>query len=75
MSSTVSEPTNNSDNRFSSSKEETILANTALPSADPSDLSPDRIELVKALIGVIPPDITPEDAKAERLNKICSEQQ
>lgn len=30
----------------------------------------DRVDIAKSLFGIIPPDITPEQAREERLNKI-----
>ena len=34
------------------------------------DIVPDRVDLAKSLIGIIPPDISTEEARDERLNKI-----
>ncbi|MGN0608342.1 MAG: type II toxin-antitoxin system Phd/YefM family antitoxin [Oscillospiraceae bacterium] len=40
-----------------------IIAKLSNPNAD-------RVEMAKSLLGIIPADVTPEDAKAERADKI-----
>ncbi|WP_432651068.1 hypothetical protein [Huintestinicola sp.] len=48
---------------FSSQKNGKVIAKLSNPNAD-------RVEMAKSILGIIPADITLEEAKAERAEKI-----